>query len=213
MAGMGRGRGRGQMTFNIEAIGFGKGEALPPTALQPPPLFPLRQNLPLPLQTGEETDYQVALKQEFRLAMKCLPYFLKIEMKKKDIVRYSDKYHSKGAGDLASEWVPDWRRLPKELNISQKSRKAKKVKLKGVDDKMVKKVKSVDKTEILKTLESLEKMEGEGEQNEEISGKKGEEQEDEEEEDKEGEDIEAEYEEELEEGGLTPLCATGRRES
>uniref|UniRef100_A0A8C4NHH7 DNA-directed RNA polymerase III subunit n=1 Tax=Eptatretus burgeri TaxID=7764 RepID=A0A8C4NHH7_EPTBU len=86
MAGMGRGRGRGQMTFNIEAIGFGKGDALPPTALQPPPLFPPRENLPLPLQTGEETDYQVALKQEFRLAMKSLPYFLKIETKKKGVV-------------------------------------------------------------------------------------------------------------------------------
>lgn len=42
MAGRGRGRGRGQLTFNIEAVGIGKGENLPPSTLQPTPLFPVR---------------------------------------------------------------------------------------------------------------------------------------------------------------------------
>lgn len=41
MAGRGRGRGRGQMTFNVEAVGIGKGDALPPPTLQPSPLFPV----------------------------------------------------------------------------------------------------------------------------------------------------------------------------
>lgn len=43
MAGRGsRGRGRGgHMTFNVEAVGIGKGEALPPPTLQPSPLFPV----------------------------------------------------------------------------------------------------------------------------------------------------------------------------
>ncbi|MBN3323121.1 MEF2D factor, partial [Atractosteus spatula] len=40
MAGRGRGRGRGQMSFNVEAMGLGKGEPLPPSTLQPTPLFP-----------------------------------------------------------------------------------------------------------------------------------------------------------------------------
>lgn len=41
MAGRGRGRGRGQLTFNMEAVGIGKGDALPPPTLQPSPLFPV----------------------------------------------------------------------------------------------------------------------------------------------------------------------------
>lgn len=41
MASRGRGRGRGQLTFNMEAVGIGKGDALPPPTLQPSPLFPV----------------------------------------------------------------------------------------------------------------------------------------------------------------------------
>lgn len=40
MAGRGRGRGKG-MSFNVEALGFGRGEALPGSIIQPPPLFPV----------------------------------------------------------------------------------------------------------------------------------------------------------------------------
>lgn len=37
----GRGRGRAAFTFNIEAIGFAKGEALPEVVLKPSPLYPV----------------------------------------------------------------------------------------------------------------------------------------------------------------------------
>ena len=40
MAGRGRGIGRG-MSFNVESLGFGRGEALPGPILQPPPVFPV----------------------------------------------------------------------------------------------------------------------------------------------------------------------------
>uniref|UniRef100_A0A670JUH0 Uncharacterized protein n=1 Tax=Podarcis muralis TaxID=64176 RepID=A0A670JUH0_PODMU len=63
------------MTFNVEAVGIGKGEALPPPTLQPSPLFPVKYK-PVPLQTGEEVEYMLALKQELRGAMKNLPYFI-----------------------------------------------------------------------------------------------------------------------------------------
>uniref|UniRef100_A0A670JRJ8 DNA-directed RNA polymerase III subunit RPC7 n=1 Tax=Podarcis muralis TaxID=64176 RepID=A0A670JRJ8_PODMU len=84
MAGRGgRGRGRGgHMTFNVEAVGIGKGEALPPPTLQPSPLFPVKYK-PVPLQTGEEVEYMLALKQELRGAMKNLPYFIKPSAPKK----------------------------------------------------------------------------------------------------------------------------------
>lgn len=41
MAGSGRGRGRSAFTFNIEAIGFAKGAALPDDTCEPPPIFPV----------------------------------------------------------------------------------------------------------------------------------------------------------------------------
>uniref|UniRef100_A0A8C5IX08 Uncharacterized protein n=1 Tax=Junco hyemalis TaxID=40217 RepID=A0A8C5IX08_JUNHY len=69
MAGRGRGRGRGQMTFNVEAVGIGKGDALPPPTLQPAPLFPVSPPV------TREGEYMLALKQELRRAMKGLPYF------------------------------------------------------------------------------------------------------------------------------------------
>ncbi|NXH11775.1 RPC7L polymerase, partial [Bucco capensis] len=73
----GRGRGRGQMTFNVEAVGIGKGEALPPPTLQPPPLFPVLPHGAVPPRGGEDTEYMLALKQELRGAMRNLPYFVK----------------------------------------------------------------------------------------------------------------------------------------
>lgn len=45
----GRGRGRGQLTFNVDALGIKKGEALPPTMNKPSPLFPVRFRLLLTL--------------------------------------------------------------------------------------------------------------------------------------------------------------------
>ncbi|XP_068851548.1 DNA-directed RNA polymerase III subunit RPC7-like isoform X3 [Aphelocoma coerulescens] len=77
MAGRGRGRGRGQMTFNVEAVGIGKGDALPPPTLQPSPLFPALERRAAPLPGGEEGEYMLALKQELRRAMRGLPYFVK----------------------------------------------------------------------------------------------------------------------------------------
>lgn len=45
MAGRGgRGRGRGKnISFNVESLGFGRGEALPTPILQPPPTYPVRR--------------------------------------------------------------------------------------------------------------------------------------------------------------------------
>uniref|UniRef100_A0A8C4Y3Y8 DNA-directed RNA polymerase III subunit n=1 Tax=Gopherus evgoodei TaxID=1825980 RepID=A0A8C4Y3Y8_9SAUR len=107
MAGRGgRGRGRSQMTFNVEAVGIGKGDSLPPSTLQPSPLFPPMEYKPVPLQTGEEVEYMLALKQELRGAMKNLPYYVKPAAPKKDVERYSDKYQMSGPIDNAIDWNP-----------------------------------------------------------------------------------------------------------
>uniref|UniRef100_A0A8D0DMU5 Uncharacterized protein n=1 Tax=Salvator merianae TaxID=96440 RepID=A0A8D0DMU5_SALMN len=72
----GRGRGRSALSFNIEAVGFGKGEALPETVFGPPPLYPTTDFKAIPLKTGEDEDYLLALKQELRNAMRSTPYFV-----------------------------------------------------------------------------------------------------------------------------------------
>ena len=60
---------------------------------------------PVPLLAGEEFDYLLALKQEYRAAMKESPYYIKTPEKKKDIERYSDKYQL-SCQDNSSAWKP-----------------------------------------------------------------------------------------------------------
>ncbi|XP_029436483.1 DNA-directed RNA polymerase III subunit RPC7-like [Rhinatrema bivittatum] len=187
MAGRGRGRGRGQMTFNIEAMGIGKGDALPPPTLQPSPLFPVLEYKPVPLLTGEEVEYMLALKQELRGAMKSLPYYVKPAAPKKDVERYSDKYQTSGPIDSAIDWSPDWQRLPRELRI--RVRKPQKEKSSVILPKRKQRI-PVDKEEIIKKLETLEKKE------EEVTSEEEEEKQEEEEEKEEEEDYDEEHEEE-----------------
>ncbi|XP_064208734.1 RNA polymerase III subunit GL b isoform X2 [Anguilla rostrata] len=132
MAGRGRGRGRGQLSFNMEAVGIGKGENLPPSTLQPTPLFPPMDHKPIPLQTSEEAEYMLALKQELRGAMKSLPFYIRPAAPKKD-----------------------WKRLPRELRI----RVRKPLKEKAPTVPRPSKQTHVDKEEIIRKLETLEKKE------------------------------------------------------
>ncbi|KAM9515133.1 DNA-directed RNA polymerase III subunit RPC7-like isoform 1-T1 [Guaruba guarouba] len=189
MAGRGRGRGRGQMTFNVEAVGIGKGEALPPPTLQPSPLFPPLEHRAAPLPGGEEGEYVLALKQELRGAMRNLPYFVKPGAPRRDIERYSDKYQISSPVDSAIDWNPDWRRLPRELKI--RVRRLRKNRATVPVPKCKQQV-ALDKEEAIKKLESLEKKE------EEVTSEEEEEKEEEEEgkEEEEEEYDEEEHEEE-----------------
>uniref|UniRef100_A0A7N4PBV1 RNA polymerase III subunit G n=1 Tax=Sarcophilus harrisii TaxID=9305 RepID=A0A7N4PBV1_SARHA len=68
-----KGRGHASFTFNIEAIGFARGEKLPDVVLKPPPLYPDTDYKPVPLKADEAEEYMLALKQEFRATMKNSP--------------------------------------------------------------------------------------------------------------------------------------------
>ncbi|XP_032850694.1 DNA-directed RNA polymerase III subunit RPC7 isoform X4 [Tyto alba] len=85
----GRGRGRAVFTFNIEAIGFAKGAALPDSVSEAPPLYPSTENKPVPLKAGEDEDYMLAVKQEFRGTLKTMPYFLTVEHHEAFFLRWS----------------------------------------------------------------------------------------------------------------------------
>ncbi|XP_010013248.1 PREDICTED: DNA-directed RNA polymerase III subunit RPC7 [Nestor notabilis] len=143
MAGSSRGRGRASFTFNIEAIGFAKGAALPDVTCQPPPPFPSTDNKPVPLKTGEDEDYMLALKQDLRGTMKKMPYFLAVEEDHEVIERYSKKYQDKEH----ATWTPG----------------AKPNKAKSCEPK--------SNVDVLKKIEELEKKDDEEEKSEDEKDK------------------------------------------
>ncbi|XP_054567556.1 DNA-directed RNA polymerase III subunit RPC7-like isoform X2 [Eptesicus fuscus] len=142
---------------------------------------------PVPLPSGEEGEYVLALKQELRGAMRQLPYFIRPAVPKRDVERYSDKYQMSGPIDSAIDWNPDWRRLPRELRI--RVRKLQKERTTILLPKRPPKT-TEDKEETIQKLETLEKKE------EEVTSEEDEEKEEEKEEEEEEEYDEEEHEEE-----------------
>lgn len=65
------------LTINLENLGIGRGDRMPPTTFKPSPLFLPMPVQPVPLQTGEEVEYMLALKQELRAATKTLPFYIR----------------------------------------------------------------------------------------------------------------------------------------
>ncbi|XP_009863352.1 PREDICTED: DNA-directed RNA polymerase III subunit RPC7 [Apaloderma vittatum] len=178
MAGSSRGRGRAAFTFNIEAIGFAKGAALPDVICKPPPPFPSTDNKPVPLKTGEDEDYMLALKQDLRGTMKKMPYFLTVEEDHEAIERYSKKYQDSEKEHAA--WTPDWRRLPREMKPKKKTKKAFFCR---IVNQILQQQLELPKSnlDVLKKIEELEKKDDEEEKSEDEKDKTK---------DKEGEDDE-----------------------
>ncbi|XP_060057144.1 DNA-directed RNA polymerase III subunit RPC7 isoform X2 [Erinaceus europaeus] len=190
-----RGRGRAAYTFNIEAVGFSRGDKLPDVVLKPPPLFPDTDYKPVPLKTGESEEYILALKQELRETVKRMPYFMETPEEKQDIERYSKRYMKV----YKEEWIPDWRRLPREMMPRKKCKKGSKpTKMKDTD----KGTSLTNTADVLKKIEELEKK-GDGEksdeENEETEGSKEKNKEDEDDEDDAAEQEEYDEEEQEEE--------------
>ena len=126
----------------------------------------------MPLPSGEEGGYVLALKQELRGAMRQLPYFIRPAVPKRDVERHSDKYQMSGPVDSAIDWNPDWRRLPRELKI--RVRKLQKEWTTIILPKRP--LKTTEDEEIIQKLETLEKKE------EEVTSEEDEEKEEEKEE-------------------------------
>lgn len=149
------------MTFSVEAVGINRGDSLPPSIQQPTPLFPVMEQKPLPLAGGEEAEYLLALKQEFRGAMKSLPCFIQPAAAHRDVERYSDKYHSSEPTDGTTDWTPDWKRFPKELRVHVKKPARDGVSAAGGHSDRLqpaqKKKRVKEKEEVLLKLECLEK--------------------------------------------------------
>ncbi|XP_068103927.1 DNA-directed RNA polymerase III subunit RPC7 isoform X1 [Hyperolius riggenbachi] len=162
MAGKGRGRGSA-FTFDIQSIGFSRGDALPETQLQPLPRFPHTEFKAAALPEGEEQDYLLALKQEMRGNVKKLAYYIKKGAANQGVERYITKYEIEAEQKLSEEWLPDWRLLPTEMKAEKKIKKRSVKK-----DKNKKPNINVD---VLKKIEELEKK-GDGEKSEEENEEK-----------------------------------------
>ncbi|CAN9514407.1 unnamed protein product [Ophioblennius macclurei] len=193
MAGRGRGGFR-SLSFNVDSVVLSRGEGLPAGLQQPTPVFPAMEQKPLPLTGGEEAEYLLALKQDFRGAMKSLPCFIQPAAPQRDVERYSDKYHSSEQTDDLLDWTPDWKRFPKELRIHVKKPPRVGLLLK-TEPGQKKKKKVKEKEEVLLKLETLEKKE-EQESSEEEEGQEKKKQQEEEEAEAEEEYDEEEFEEE-----------------
>ncbi|KAK4021202.1 hypothetical protein OUZ56_003121 [Daphnia magna] len=112
----GRGRGRGQnVSFNIEQLGFGRGEAVPVSVTQPPPLFPTLENRPLPLIKDVEYEYILVTQKDLNTRMRNSSFHLNTAIEIKEIQQYSDKIHSPS---YEKELPVLWNRMPTELKKS-----------------------------------------------------------------------------------------------
>ncbi|KAM3940643.1 DNA-directed RNA polymerase III subunit RPC7 [Leptodactylus fuscus] len=172
MAGKGRGRGA-NFTFDLQAIGFSRGDALPETQVQPSEAYPHIDYKPACLLEGEEHGYLLALKQELRGNMKYLPYYMGTSEQKSGIEKYSIKYLKEAEKKRIEQWTPDWRLLPREM-------KAVKKKKKKAGEKKAKADKAVANVDVMKKIEELEKKGDDEKSDEENEEKKGEEEEEEE---------------------------------
>ncbi|KAF6731905.1 DNA-directed RNA polymerase III subunit RPC7-like [Oryzias melastigma] len=154
------GRGRGRRPFGSDSC-ISRGEGLPPGLQQPTPVFPVMERKPLPLAGGEEAEYLLALKQDFRGAMKTLPFFIKPAAAQRDVQRYSDKYHSGEQTNSLSDWNLDWRRFPRELQVHIR-RRVREVPVFSTTDSSVpvqkKKKKKKEEEEVLFKLEVRERV-------------------------------------------------------
>ncbi|KAM7391824.1 hypothetical protein PAMP_022481 [Pampus punctatissimus] len=98
----GKGRGVAAFTFNIEALGIGRG-SMPEARVGPSPLFPNTDFKPVPLKVGEDEDYMLALKQEMRGTMQRLPHNIKPQSNKAGTKKKTVKISRKDAQDMLSK--------------------------------------------------------------------------------------------------------------
>jgi DNA-directed RNA polymerase III subunit RPC7 len=78
------------------------------------------ENRPVPLQTGVEGEYMLALKRDFVEYLRDSPAFITPTAAKADIERYSDRYQVALANRSHGELKFDWARFPPELRPQAK---------------------------------------------------------------------------------------------
>ena len=175
------------MSISTEQLGFVKGEALPPSVLQPALKYPLLQYKPLPLNITKEKIYLLELKKGYAEYMRESPNNVLPLVTKKNIERYSDRYQDLITDKSSYESRYDWSRMPVELKSQLRKRKGQKC-----ENPQTKRKNIEIELQELEKKESLEQSdaEEEEEEEEEAEGK----------DDEQAEDEEEELDEEMDEG-------------
>jgi len=159
MGGRGRGRGRGaNMSFSVEQLGFGRGEALPQAALAPPPCFPPLSTKPLPLVSDTQHDYMLVIKRELTHFWRDSSWYVAPPPARSCIERYSDRYLTETAGASRADRHSDTSRMPAELSVAAAPARKRR---RPQDAKSAKAARGDGKT-VDETLEKLEKREAQG---------------------------------------------------
>ncbi|KAI3372453.1 hypothetical protein L3Q82_022946, partial [Scortum barcoo] len=146
----GKGRGVAAFTFNIEALGIGRG-SMPEARVGPSPLFPSTDFKPVPLKAGEDEDYMLALKQEMRGTMQRLPHNIKPHSNKAEVEKYTERYLKQSQME-DEQWTPDWNLFPKELRPQNK-----KPRVKSATKKKTVKISRKETEDVLNKLDELAK--------------------------------------------------------
>ncbi|KAJ8925497.1 hypothetical protein NQ315_009335 [Exocentrus adspersus] len=111
----GRGRGGSAKSFNKEqltALGVGAKELLPGPVTQPPPLYPLLNRKPVPLNQSLEMDYLLILRQDFIDHIQLSGSYIKLPQNKMKPEQEIDKLVAQLP--VAKEKY-DWTLFPSEL--------------------------------------------------------------------------------------------------
>jgi len=146
------------VSFNIEQLGFGKGDAVPESQFKPPPLYPPLENRPIPLDDGLEQKYLLTVRKELNLRMQSSPFYLVTsDVTKKGIERYYDRFQK--LSHLDKELPVQWNRMPSELQKAAEKKRKTVSSAKGVKKQKT----DVDPNQILSKLEKKEKIESDTE--------------------------------------------------
>ncbi|EDV26492.1 uncharacterized protein TRIADDRAFT_54553 [Trichoplax adhaerens] len=100
-----------------------KGNRKDDVLVQPPPLYPKLECLPVPCNKTKIDIYINALKNEFRETLRESPYYIRARNRANDIRRYSDRYRQNCENISAIPFKLCWKDVPKELRISRRIKK------------------------------------------------------------------------------------------
>ncbi|XP_053683575.1 DNA-directed RNA polymerase III subunit RPC7-like [Sabethes cyaneus] len=92
MAGRGRGKSTGTLTQEqLQSMGVTRNEMQTVSSAAPPPLYPILQSKPVPLESNPDRDYKILWKEDFISYLRESPYYTTVKCSKSPVERYSDK--------------------------------------------------------------------------------------------------------------------------
>ncbi|XP_065092558.1 DNA-directed RNA polymerase III subunit RPC7 [Ochlerotatus camptorhynchus] len=158
MAGRGRGKSTGSLTQEqLQSMGVTRNEMQTVSSAAPPPLYPILQSKPVPLEANADRDYKILWKEDFISFLRESPYYTMVKSCKGPVQRYSDKVINVIENDPKRKQDGDfiWSMMPAELKPTFKRTKVSSGTANG-RSKGAKKAKVVDIDAKLSELEKKE---------------------------------------------------------